>query len=276
MNVERRRFEVWNPTETSENIGLKSPRSWRYIVLLFAIGRLMATPPLCVNPSREEVWLSNFNAISEFYKDNGHLSIRSPKLSQCLNGLPINDIMQRPYPVRSDQLEKLESIHYNDVAMYRECDVKAWVTKLSQLKDSRDKDGKIKARDIALSSWLTRQRRYFNDGRLDPERRRKLEQLGVDLSLSIAKRNKNRINEENRKRWITRYNRLKEYKRLNGHCDVPRRYNDDPELGDWVFSQRKKYKAMQNGGNVMDEDRISMLEEIGFNWSLRKPPPNQS
>lgn len=231
----------------------------------------MATPALCVNPSREEVWLSNFNAVRKFYKENGHLSIRCPKLSQWLS-------YQRHHAttLRRDQLEKLESIHYNDVAMYRECDVKAWETKFSQLKDSLGKDGKLKAKDIALSSWLTRQKRCFNNGQLDPERKRKLEQLGVDLSLSIAKRNKNRINEKNRKRWISGYNKLKEYRRLNGHCDVPRRYKDDPELGNWVFSQRKKYKAMQNGGIVMDEDRINMLEEIGFSWSLRNSVSNDN
>lgn len=193
----------------------------------------MSTPPLSVNQSREQVWMSNFNTISKFYKENGHLSIRCPRLQQWLS-------YQRHHTttLRKDQLEKLESIRYDDVSMYRDCDEIAWETKFSELKDSRDKDGKIKAMNRALSSWLARQRRYFKNDRLDPERKRKLEELGIDLSLSIEKSNRKRINEENHKRWMANYNKLKEYKRLNGHCNVPRRNKDDPTLGNWVFNQR--------------------------------------
>ncbi|KAL7514863.1 hypothetical protein ACHAXN_012150 [Cyclotella atomus] len=65
-------------------------------------------------------------------------------------------------------------------------------------------------------------------------------------------------------RWQEQYDKLVTFKQENGHCRVPCRYKDDPDLGGWVKFQREKYKR-----GSMIEDRIELLNAIGFTWSIR-------
>lgn len=64
--------------------------------------------------------------------------------------------------------------------------------------------------------------------------------------------------------WGRRYAQLVEFKRVNGHCNVPQRYAANVELGRWVKDQRTfKVKGK------LSEERISLLEDIGFQWRLK-------
>ena len=57
---------------------------------------------------------------------------------------------------------------------------------------------------------------------------------------------------------------LVEYKKRNGDCNVPQKYDDFPGLGNFVLQQRKSYRL----GELSDE-RIERLEAVGIQWSLR-------
>lgn len=89
------------------------------------------------------------------------------------------------------------------------------------------------------------------------------------------------------KQWDQMLERLKAYKKTHGHCLVPRRYSLDPKLGSWVHSQRKgslnpkkKVDWNQFRDNVESfrllEDRRRRLDAIGFAWSCRPEPCNES
>jgi hypothetical protein len=78
--------------------------------------------------------------------------------------------------------------------------------------------------------------------------------------------------------WNHRLEELKRFKAKHGHCMVPSRYAESPELGIWVGTQRTQYrlymKAKESGAEItgtslMDEHRIRLLEELGFVWALR-------
>jgi hypothetical protein len=56
--------------------------------------------------------------------------------------------------------------------------------------------------------------------------------------------------------WNTQYEQLVEFKQTNGHCLVPRRYQEDMALGMWVNTQRGRH-----ANNTMRQDR---KDEIGF------------
>ena len=43
---------------------------------------------------------------------------------------------------------------------------------------------------------------------------------------------------------------------------VPSRYNNDPKLGAWVHTQRKKYRK-----NELNPNRVDLLKSIGFDWN---------
>ena len=62
--------------------------------------------------------------------------------------------------------------------------------------------------------------------------------------------------------WIARFNELVDFKSENGDCNVPRKQGS---LGMWVGTQRMTYKK-----GKLSQDRIGLLESIGFEWVLRE------
>ena len=65
-----------------------------------------------------------------------------------------------------------------------------------------------------------------------------------------------------------RYEALLRFKARHGHCLVPHEYDEDPALARWVKRQRYQYKMKAAGKSesTMTEERISMLEAVGFVW----------
>eukprot|EP00956_Cyclotella_meneghiniana_P011170 scaffold15667_cov79-Cyclotella_meneghiniana.AAC.4 len=64
--------------------------------------------------------------------------------------------------------------------------------------------------------------------------------------------------------WNRRYAELLEFKEANGHCDIPQRYAANVELGRWVKDQRTFKKQ-----GKLSQERIDLLDKIGFTWRVR-------
>lgn len=64
--------------------------------------------------------------------------------------------------------------------------------------------------------------------------------------------------------WESVLSRLREFKKTNGHCNVPRKYPQDRPLGHWVQNQRRFWR---NG--VLGYHRINRLNELGFEWNVK-------
>ena len=73
------------------------------------------------------------------------------------------------------------------------------------------------------------------------------------------KATKRQINEQNK--WDTRSEQLRAYKEVHGDCNVPRKYAQNPQLGEWVITQRRMHKDEK-----LSVDRTKQLEKIGFEW----------
>jgi hypothetical protein len=220
-----------------------------------------------VNPSRKDLWSSNFDKVEEFYNKNGHLSVPCSTLSRWLHYQRRN-----AKKLGKEQLERLEGIGFNEPDVYLPRDAIAWEEKFTHLKKFHEKHGNIQNIQLAggpLLSWLTRQQRKFSNGQLDPTRRARFEEIGVDLSqLILCKARAKEIKESNEMRyeaqWMGQYERLQHYHRLHGHCNVPRCYILDPPLGVWVSGQRSRYRQMKKGGAPMAPERVAKLERVGF------------
>jgi hypothetical protein len=66
--------------------------------------------------------------------------------------------------------------------------------------------------------------------------------------------------------WEDRLSELADYRKNNGHCNVPgQNYNDNSKLASWVANQRQQYKLQQEGTKShMTTFRIQALESLGF------------
>ncbi|CAB9522676.1 Type III restriction enzyme, res subunit [Seminavis robusta] len=63
-----------------------------------------------------------------------------------------------------------------------------------------------------------------------------------------------------------RYQWLVKYKEEEGHVNVPQKH---PTLGHFVKRLRKEYLSYSRGEKYMNPRKIQLLNEIGFNWSVR-------
>ena len=99
-----------------------------------------------------------------------------------------------------------------------------------------------------LAKWVSRQRKSWNANKLPEERIRRLDELGVvwDPLQSL---------------WDERFKELAAYKDRFGNCNVPDKWNENPELAQWVSSHRNLRKASK-----VSEDRIRRLDELAFVW----------
>ena len=55
---------------------------------------------------------------------------------------------------------------------------------------------------------------------------------------------------------------LVDYEQVHGDCNVPREYKENPQLGEWVGTQRRS--------TSMSEERRKRLNSIGFTWKFQE------
>ena len=87
-------------------------------------------------------------------------------------------------------------------------------------------------KNIGLARWVKRQRYQYKlmiDGHqstMTEERVKLLEDIGFIWDSHAAT-------------WEERLNELREYKRINGDCNVPSSYEKNPKLATWIKCQRR-------------------------------------
>jgi hypothetical protein len=103
-----------------------------------------------------------------------------------------------------------------------------------------------------LASWVTTQRSLQKKGKLEIPKLEKLQELGFSWDPI-----------ENY--WNQMYQRLVAYKEQHGNCNVPDKWVENPSLGTWVGSQRRR----KNKGTITNL-QIEKLNQLGFIWNLEK------
>jgi hypothetical protein len=113
-------------------------------------------------------------------------------------------------------------------------------------------DVKANGKETALAEWVENQRRLFKQGKLSEEQVKRLEEAGLEWEHETGI-------------WELRLRELTKYKEVHGDCMVPANWVPNPELGAWVFEQRKLHEKAR-----LIPDRIRRLEELGFVFNYRK------
>ncbi len=97
-----------------------------------------------------------------------------------------------------------------------------------------------------LGTWVSTQRKTFKKGKLGEERVVRLEALGFEWDLLTAD-------------WEEMFQALVAFKENQGHCGVPAKWSENPELGRWVSRQRQAFRK-----GKLSEERVVRLEALGF------------
>jgi len=94
-----------------------------------------------------------------------------------------------------------------------------------------------------------------------------LDDLFDDYSSLPSREDAIRFRPYQNQQWCDRFEELKEFRRINGHCAVPYDHPANPTLARWVKRQRYQYKLYVEGRpSAMTEERMHLLEEMGFVW----------
>lgn len=121
------------------------------------------------------------------------------------------------------------------------------------------------AKYTQLYNWIQRQRAYYQEKStkpdstcLSPDRIAVLD--AIDFQWNLRGDNF----------WQKHFDGIIAYKKEYGDVRVPRLYNKNPKLGEWVTDQRRQWKAKCDGRpNSMTEDRKAKLDSMGFVWQVR-------
>jgi hypothetical protein len=134
----------------------------------------------------------------------------------------------------------------------------SWTTRYNELMQYKRDFGNCNVPQLyktnpQLGTWVNNQRMSFKSKSLADVRVTKLNEIG--FAWKIKKEDA----------WMELYNKLVEFKQINGHCNVPQRYQSNPQLGLWVQRQRRFYKNKK----YITQHRIAKLNQIGFDWNFR-------
>lgn len=71
--------------------------------------------------------------------------------------------------------------------------------------------------------------------------------------------------------WQERMQNLQAFQQEYGHVRVPRRFKQNPSLGNWVSRVRQQYRDYHtpNKNTTLTLQQIQQLEEMGFEWEIK-------
>jgi hypothetical protein len=167
-----------------------------------------------------------------------------------------------PIETSEDQVDGNDDDDVNAVANVRHLSKPPWENCLSELADYRKSNGHCNVpqryiENTKLGTWVAKQRHQYG-----------LHQVGKKSSMTIS-----RIQQLERlgfkwrtyRVWEDHLSELADYRKINGHCNVPQHYIENTKLGTWVAKQRYQYRLHLKGKpSRITLSRIQALESLGF------------
>mmetsp|Transcript_28390 Transcript_28390/g.41783 ORF Transcript_28390/g.41783 Transcript_28390/m.41783 type:complete len:554 (-) Transcript_28390:161-1822(-) len=221
-------------------------------------------------------WDENFKALKEYREKHGNCNVphnkERPELWKFVSyqrsayKMYIKGMKSK---LTDAQVNALEDIGFKWVAEKKD----VWEIRFRELVSYKEKYGSTLVpssypENPPLGKWVGNQRsayRWFTQGDkrswLTRERIQALSDIGFawnvrERSCPVS--------------WEERVTELKAYRNEYGDCLVPQSFNPNPPLGKWVGNQREEYrKRMQGKRSSMTDQRVRILEDVGFVWSCR-------
>ena len=255
-------------TAPDESTVISSSYAQKFLAELEASGRVLTM--------RDQKWWTRFEELEEYkqkvgdcnvpqsYKDNPQLGAwaRGQRQSYKKNNLS------------AERVEMLESIGFEWTRPKGATpDDDTWWKRLGELEEYKNKHGDCNVSrkfdaNPQLGEWVMNQRGFYKKNNLSSERIEALESMGFEWTRTAWNRGDDR--------WQEVLAELKEYKQIHGDCNVPISYQANVQLAKWVMNQRACYHRFfdenWNQSPRITTERIEALNEIGFEWRLRRRP----
>lgn len=196
------------------------------------------------NPT-EAQWENRFNELLAYKSEYGHVNVPNDWPSGLGKWIQIQRVFEKNGKIAPDRRRRLIDIGF----IWNTLDLQ-WDEKFDELIAYKAEYGNVDVPQrwaTGLGAWLNTQRKAIKKDALSPERKARLDAIGVESDP---------LNSQ----WESMFDELLAYKAKHGTVNVP--INGTSDLDAWVGRQRK---AKKNG--QLSSERIQRLEEIGFDWS---------
>jgi hypothetical protein len=207
-------------------------------------------------------WDKRFALLQQFKEREGHSSVPQ---SHTEDGADLGVWVSRQRQLKKkekldpDRKKRLEAIFFEWVFVLPSA---PWDKTLALLQQFKKREGHCnvpqshKEDQANLGIWVNDQRQLKKKEKLDPEREKRLEEIGFEWVLPSAT-------------WDKMFALLRQYKRREGHCIVPQSHKEDgANLGTWVTAQRH----LEKSGKLVP-DRQQLLDDFGFKWARQPKAP---
>ncbi len=203
------------------------------------------------------VWERNFAAAEKFYKENGHLQVPAKYVSP--DGIKLGNWISYLKNVRIGKQKRGAALTEEQIARLDSIGM-SWNPTVADKWEDGFKEAKIYAQNngtllvpvsyvsesgYKLGSWLQRQNKLLKNEELLPERKNKLDSLGVEWIRKDP--------------WMLRYEVLLKYYSETGTLSIP---NDlvyeGVWIGKWLSSQKKYYK----NGTVLNDEQRALIAKL--------------
>lgn len=223
---------------------------------------------------QKDLWELRFKELKAFKLLQGHCNVgkndENKSLAYWVGSQRTNFNKNTISPERRKRLEALgfewdRSEGHRD-AIQKNLDQR-WLSKFKQLElfkqqhghcnvSSRQEEFKI------LAFWVARQRRFFRNNTLRPDRIQLLDSLDFEWNRKGKAVQRKGINT---KRWMMRYQQLVDFRNAYGSFAIPN-ITEFFTLRNWLFCQRGKFKQ-----GKLPQELIDLLEALDPAWK----GPNQ-
>jgi hypothetical protein len=200
-------------------------------------------------PSTDKTWHQQYEKLVKLKRNNGHCLVPQGYEKDVSLGMWINT--QRQFHSKN-KLRLDRKVLLDDIGFVWK--VRAWNAQYEKLVEFKQTNGHCLVpqgyeKDVSLGMWVSAQRTYHTNNNIRPDRKVLLDEQGFVWKGDLEST------------WKKQYEKLAEFKRKNGHCLVPQKYQEDVSLVKWVNVQRRRHV-----NNKMRLDRKGLLDEIGFVW----------
>lgn len=211
----------------------------------------------------ENRWESKFDRLVAFKNKYGHCKVPVTYPDQHLAGW-----VDRQRTLKTNgRLPVSREQKLNEIGFIWDCTVlqeEYWQEKFDQLEEYKRQYGDCQVpvnwkKNPSLGTWVSTQRTLAKKGKLDPVKKKKLEDTGFVWNKEAWKLQLRKYDEL----WKRNYQRLKAYKKQYGEIQVSVRI--DWPLERWTCIQRREKQT-----GKLAAWKINKLERIGFAWNIHE------
>lgn len=195
--------------------------------------------------------------LCSYYREHGNICIPAGKY---IHGLPVGEwLVRKRKEYREGRIRAEDAAFLNGLAMVWEVFEDRWERQFTAASEYFQRHGHLgisqsyKTEDLQnLGDWIAHQRALYKKGKLQADRKRRLDSIGMIWNPYDV-------------RWYQNYEIAKKYYLEHGNLNIPVKQEiDGVKLGMWLSTQRQAKRG--NPNYRFTKEREDLLNAIGMDW----------